>query len=416
MGVDSGIAQPINGVVTRVDTAAYSDQGVSANAVSDVRFRFGSGRIWRLRKQGYTLDMTNGLPGDCIDVCRNRTDCEAARWSPYTKTCEILSSCDRIMRVAEGYPNSLNMRTSPWFVFDKRADKPGQGHRIVPLHESKHSEDGSLGIDKVIDTDFSAASFVHVANTALYPGSDGLIKQSHYNNATFHTFQEEGIYPSIVARSTTESMDMACTNAHTFAFVGSFESTESRFGYRRILSPASEGGQGGVSLSLSPDGHLKDRQSNVSIHVEGSGGCLSVVVIDCHNGMRVSVNGQLRHTMEKCPFDLLYTDTLAHGWIGRNDILCLGGLPLSDATHFELVAYYQALYSQPPHELCWDPKEHTLPNTYHILPENRANLAPIHPDRWTWRVDQWGQDHTTMRCMDAAACHPTTTPSVEMYK
>ena len=209
--------------------------------------------------------------------------------------------------------------------------------------------------------------------------------------------------------------------------MGIFQSTQARFGYRYVFTPASEGGRGGLRLALSPDGHLKDKLSNVSVKVEGDAGCLSIVVVDCNNRFLVSVNGKVVHRLPECPFTVKNADTLARSWVGRSEVVCMGGEgSLTPDRHARLVAHFQARHSttsdQSQSNLCWQPSALHTQNSFYVMPENKANYAPIDSKRWTWRVDHWAPstgatvDETTLRCLDPAVCHDSVSSSVAMYK
>ena len=237
-------------------------------------------------------------------------------------------------------------------------------------------------------------------------------------------------FPQLVGRSREDGVDIQCTNAHTFAFVGAFKSTEARYGYRRVFSKASEAGLGGVQLLLSPDGHLKDRSSNVTIATQGVNGCLSIVIIDCFEEYRVSVDGQIVHYHPRCPFDVRFTDTRVHSWVGREDVMCFSGQRLHPNRHFELVAYFQSIYGKWPYDLCYKPRiptntgsvRNTLHTNFFALPRNAFN-ATFARDRLTWQVSQlstmtahgFQPSQTTMRCKAEGVCRQAGTEQV-FYK
>jgi hypothetical protein len=224
-------------------------------------------------------------------------------------------------------------------------------------------------------------------------------------------------FPVLLGRSRESGVDIQCTNAHTFVFVGQFRSTEARHGYRRVFSRASENANtGGMQLLLSPDGHLKDRFSNVSIQTSGVSGCESIVVVDCHSEYRVSVDGRIEHYNEKCPFQLEHADTRVHSWAGRTDVMCFGGNRLYDNRHFELIAYLQSLYDKKPHNLCWKPsnglaeiQEQAVSARFLPLPVDAIDTR-VAPARTKWKMasmasvgDSPGSE-TTMRCTDPVVC------------
>jgi hypothetical protein len=213
--------------------------------------------------------------------------------------------------------------------------------------------------------------------------------------------------------------EIVCESTETFAFAGVLKSREARFGYRKIMSPASEGGEGGANLLLSPDGHLKDKSSDISIETYGQSGCMSVVVIDCSNGYKVSVNGQLKYTTNSCPFDLKATNTLLHGWTGRVEAMCFGG-GLTRDQHIELVAYFQ-LHHNTSH--CWDigasHNKHTVNSRVHALPHTQPHPTMLHPQQHTWRMSnldfEGGTDPTWLRCTDPIYCSNPES-NFEIYK
>ena len=224
-------------------------------------------------------------------------------------------------------------------------------------------------------------------------------------------------FPVLLGRSRESGVDIQCTNAHTFVFVGQFRSTEARYGYRRVFSRASENTKtGGMQLLLSPDGHLKDRFSNVSIQTTGVSGCESIVVVDCFDEYRVSVDGRIEHYNKMCPFQLEHADTRVHSWAGRTDVMCFGGNRLYGNRHFELIAYLQSLYDKKPHNLCWKPKNGlseiqstAVDARFLALPVNAIDTR-VEPARMKWKMSHLarvGDGHgseTKMRCMDPVVC------------
>ena len=133
--IDPSVAGLLQGTVRKVQLHTYMAPDTATVSLDDAHVRFGSGMLWRLTRQGSTFNLPSSDPDPCAQVCRQAPNCTAARWAALTRTCELLSTCDEILNVAEGNPNSLNLRTSAWALFDTRNDiQGGQTHRIMPWH------------------------------------------------------------------------------------------------------------------------------------------------------------------------------------------------------------------------------------------------------------------------------------------
>jgi hypothetical protein len=473
--ISAAVARPLRGVVSRVNVLARGVGVTHLRALDDSHRRFGGGRHFRLRRTDRSVHLPNGSSTDCARACNTRQsqqgDCTAARWSEYDRVCEFVLSCKRLLTVAEGNPNSFNLRASPLYLYT-RSPHPDKLHRLFDRTSDADTTDGSMRVEvmsTVTDPQVPRAMrFWDVPNLQVYPDAASISSSRALSDidgqdigsqttgrrllqtpfaafverwardwwdtvpdrplpyeytppavplpaattATVNqtTYDMDDTFPTLLARSRQDNVDLLCTDAHTFAFVTTTKTTEARYGYRRVFS-RTEDGVGGIQLVLSPDGHLKDRASNVSIAVDGVSGCLSIVVVDCFDRYRVSVDGQVRHYAPECPFDVKNTDTRVHSWSGRADVMCFGGPKrLHSNRHFELVAYFQSLYGKAPYNLCYDPESRagyvgTPPDAgFFVLPRNRANTTANHTRR-TWRVSEFSSDaDSKLRCLDPAIC------------
>ena len=261
---------------------------------------------------------------------------------------------------------------------------------------------------------------------------------SSVNRSDSQTLSTTYLFPTLLGRVTDDHTEMVCTNAHTFAFAGVFRSTQARYGYRKLMSAASEAGEGGAKLSLSPDGNIKDKHSGVSIETHNTGDCVSIIIIDCSSDYKVSVDGQLKYYMPECPFDLYSTDTLIHAWSGRREAMCFGGdIPLYRNRHVELVAYFQLKHGGQDdsgqdgagaQKMCWDISKdagHDIDpdgfykNRAYVLPNQQRQQHPV-MGQGEWAVStagdiRNGDTASVIRCKDDPLCNDQYS-QFELYK
>ena len=411
------------GHLSNVDVRSY--RHTELLRVADAEQRFGSGDRWRVHRSQRVQVFSNARL--CAQHCAQSSNCSAARWSDYARTCELLRHCTSIQKVCEGQPNSFNLRPEVCRLYAPQLLSV-EPDRLVQLVDRPNSSSTLMRLDATIESTLlgdsgpfsTTARRLMAASNVIHDhlGTELAYPQHSSNDPTDAVLQRlyaHADFPQKIEVVEDSSTDVLCNGAHSFALAGVLESTEAHYGYRQVFSAASEGGAGGLQLILSPEGTLLDRRSGVAIHTGGVSGCVSVLIIDCQEGMRVSLNGRVVYTLPHCPYVLDNTETMVRGWQGRREAICLGGSNgLNEQRHLELFAYLQQKHASNGDAMCWTgpPEQLRSAQLFKALPLDRATAAP-HPDTVTWTMHH-NVPYTSaaMECQADELC----TRSVAMYK
>ena len=462
---------PFSGILNNVDMRCSHTDSVNLESADSAQLRFGSGTRFRLYRQDRMHVLKQA--SQCADLCTTAATCAAARWSETTKICELLDSCNSISSVCEGRPNSFNLLPDPCYIFDNTPQKKqfvlanSTLMQLLPLlpenQRSFSSDDGSVRIQtgsqdptatktRIELQQVPTLAFMPQAST-LFPAAPGqgpitqrrLLATGHNAwMATLNRLYDDGIvpnqvhgtyghnpsvntptpplpgstpdgFPKVLQHATDETTDLVCSDARTFAFAGTFNSVNQRFGYRSLLSGASDGGTSGVSLLLTPHGNLLNKRSDVSVGVQGSPGCVNIIVISCTEDVfRVSVNGKLEYARDNCPFVVEAAETVMNAFVGRREALCFAG-DISDIKIIELVGYLSHKHAANGENMCREEDtsvDSTLvANRFRVLPEKMADAGPV-PDSFAFKVHTHINESTTLQCMDKQLCKD----AYELYK
>lgn len=462
------------GSLSFVSMQTFGATNMALADVDDSRIRFASGKTWRVYNRANSISMQGGGPSDCAQACRVREACRAARWSSMQRLCELLSKCSDTRFVSEGHPNTLNLHESPWHVYNKSLETDGGTHLLLhPTHRLSPNDTtggmivthatqarasdpikATIGIDSLpnthlfpnktdlfapvatgtgrrlqsVGTNWAETWYNKVTPVEQQVGAAGAttLPSSAYLDGVAATAQFEQFtaarpgFPQVIKHTVGDTTDVICSDAFIFVLSGVFKSTTARYGYRNLMSAASEAGTGGAQLLLSPDGHLKDKISDVSVATHGDDGCVAVVVVDCDGHYRVSVNGRVVHYEPVCPFDLQNKETLMHAWQGRREVMCLApsGERLGAVAHAELVAYFQLNIANTGDVVCghqWDADTRdTLDKRMYVLPKSWTQTI-VHEPQAAWQT--WTADTTAtiLLCKDPVYCTHTSS-ALEIYK